>query len=122
MFIVLQLVGLGVVGYFPQLVNYLPLRSYYSSEVSPPPINPKLQECLIDYSYNKYEENFSESILITNDLITTNIDFLPEKQNKNFIEKVKKSAFSSQANEIVDDDFKLDKNQTISIIPPIGGG
>ena len=83
-FIVLQLVGLGVVGYFPQLVNYLPLRSYYSSEVSPPPINPKLQECLIDYSYNKYEENFSESILITNDIMTTNIDFLPEKQNKNF--------------------------------------
>ena len=83
-FIVLQLVGLGVVGYFPQLVNYLPLRSYYTSEVSPPPINPKLQECLIDYSYNKYEENFSESILITNDLMSTNIDFLPEKQNKNF--------------------------------------
>jgi len=83
-FIVLQLVGLGVVGYFPQLVNYLPLRSYYSSEVSPPPINPKLQECLIDYSYNKYEENFSTSLLITNDLISTNIDFLPEKQNKNF--------------------------------------
>ena len=44
-------VGLGVVGYFPQLVNYLPLRSYYSSEVSPPPINPKLQECLIAVSY-----------------------------------------------------------------------
>ena len=44
----------------------------------------QLQECLIDYSYNKYEENFSESILITNDLMTTNIDFLPEKQNKNF--------------------------------------
>ena len=56
-FIFLQLVGLGIVGYFPQLVNYLPLRSYYASEVSPPPINPKLQECLIDYSYNKYEEN-----------------------------------------------------------------
>ena len=43
-------------------------------------------------------------------------------KNKNFLEMVKKSAFSSQANEIVDDDFKLDKNQTISIIPPIGGG
>ena len=42
--------------------------------------------------------------------------------NKNYLEMVKKSAFSSQANEIVDDDFKLDKNQTISIIPPIGGG
>ena len=43
-------------------------------------------------------------------------------ENKNFLEMVKKSAFSSQAHEIVDDDFKLDKNQTISIIPPIGGG
>ena len=43
-------------------------------------------------------------------------------ENKNFLEMVKKSAFSSQANEIVDDDFKLDKKQTISIIPPIGGG
>ena len=48
-FIFLQLVGLGIVGYFPQLVNYLPLRSYYSSEVAPPPINPKLQECLFEY-------------------------------------------------------------------------
>ena len=52
-FIVLQLVGLGIVGFFPQLVNYLPLRSYFSSEVAPPPINPKLQDCLIDYTYNK---------------------------------------------------------------------
>ena len=43
-------------------------------------------------------------------------------ENKNFLEMVNKSAFSSQANEIVDDDFKLDKNQTIAIIPPIGGG
>ena len=50
-FIFLQLVGLGIVGYFPQLVNYLPLRSYYSSEVAPPPINPKLQECLFAVSY-----------------------------------------------------------------------
>lgn len=43
-------------------------------------------------------------------------------ENKNFLEMVKKSAFSSQNNEIVNDDFKLNKNQTISIIPPIGGG
>ena len=81
-FIILQLVGLGVVGYFPQLVNYLPLRSYYSSEVSPPPINPKLQECLIDYTYDKYGKNFSNSLVITDKLLTNTLDFLPESQNK----------------------------------------
>ena len=81
-FIFLQLVGLGIVGYFPQLVNYLPLRSYYSSEVSPPPINPKLQECLFDYTYDKYTLTFSE----TNNLITKinsyNLSFIPETQSK----------------------------------------
>ena len=87
-FIILQLVGLGVVGYFPQLVNYLPLRSYYTSEVSPPPINPKLQECLVDYTYDKYNKNFSESLIITDKLLTNNLEFLPEDQNKSFIDMV----------------------------------
>ena len=87
-FIILQLVGLGVVGYFPQLVNYLPLRSYYTSEVSPPPINPKLQECLVDYTYDKYNKNFSESLIITDKLLTNNLEFLPEDQNKRFIDMV----------------------------------
>ena len=53
-FIILQLVGLGIVGFFPQLVNYLPLRSYLTSEVSPPPINSKIQECLLSYKFEKY--------------------------------------------------------------------
>ena len=87
-FIILQLVGLGVVGYFPQLVNYLPLRSYYTSEVSPPPINPKLQECLIDYTYDKYDKNFSESLIITEKLISNNLNFFPDNQMKNFTDMV----------------------------------
>ena len=86
-FIILQLVGLGVVGYFPQLVNYLPLRSYYTSEVSPPPINPKLQECLIDYTYDKYDKNFSESLIITDKLISNNLNFFPDNQMKNFYQE-----------------------------------
>ena len=87
-FIILQLVGLGVVGYFPQLVNYLPLRSYYTSEVSPPPINPKLQECLIDYTYDKYDKNFSESLIITDKLISNNLNFFPDNKIKNFTDMV----------------------------------
>ena len=95
-FIVLQLVGLGVVGYFPQLVNYLPLRSYYSSEVSPPPINPKLQECLIDYSFNKYEENFSESLSIIDKINSYNLNFFPEKQNKNILDMIQNISISKK--------------------------
>lgn len=45
-FIVLQLIGLGIAGYFPSLVNYMPSRTYLTSETAPPPINPRLQHCL----------------------------------------------------------------------------
>ena len=41
-FICLQLIALGVVGYYPQLVNYLPNRMSLLSDSSPPPRNPKL--------------------------------------------------------------------------------
>ena len=42
-------------------------------------------------------------------------------ENKNYHEMVDKSAFSLN-DEVIDEDFKLNNNQTISIIPPIGGG
>ena len=77
-FIFLQLVGLGIVGYFPQLVNYLPLRSYYSSEVSPPPLNPKLQNCLIEYSYDKYNKNFDNSLIIVDSINSNDLNFIPK--------------------------------------------
>ena len=83
-FILLQLVGLGIVGFTPQLVNYLPLRSYYSSEVSPPPLNPKLQECLIDYTYVKYNENFDQSLILANSIDSMNLDFIPNVYLEDF--------------------------------------
>jgi len=83
-FIFLQLVGLGIVGYFPQLVNYLPLRSYYLSEVSPPPLNPKLQNCLLDYSIEKYNENFEQSSILINTVRLNNLNFIPNEYFKKF--------------------------------------
>ena len=78
-FILLQLVGLGIVGYFPQLVNYLPLRSYLTSEVSPPPINSKIQECLFAYKYEKYI-NKKELILdMVKNITTINSDIINQK-------------------------------------------
>jgi tripartite ATP-independent transporter DctM subunit len=75
-FIILQLVGLGVVGYFPQLVNYLPLRSYLTSEVSPPPINSKIQECLFDYKYEKYIDKKELILSKTQKITQNNLDLI----------------------------------------------
>ena len=44
------------------------------------------------------------------------------KGNENFIKIVKNSAFCSEDNNIINDDFKIIKDQKIGIIPPIGGG
>jgi len=56
-FIVLQLIGLGIVGFYPTLVNYLPNRVYLTSNVAPPPMNPRLQYCLQKYKFATYNEN-----------------------------------------------------------------
>ncbi len=55
-FIVLQLLGLAIVGFTPSLVNYLPNRVYLTSETAPPPRNPRLQACLEEYLFGIYDE------------------------------------------------------------------
>lgn len=47
-FIAMQLISLGIVGYFPSLANYLPSRISLLSETAPPPRNPRLQHCVED--------------------------------------------------------------------------
>ncbi len=59
-FILLQLVGLAIVGYFPMLVNYMPDRTYLTSETAPPPINPRLQYCLEEQVFSEYDERETE--------------------------------------------------------------
>jgi len=44
------------------------------------------------------------------------------KSNENFIKVVKSSAFCSENNEIISDNYIITKDQKIGIIPPIGGG
>ncbi|MCE2516752.1 MAG: TRAP transporter large permease subunit [Alphaproteobacteria bacterium] len=55
-FIALQLLGLTIVGFYPPLVNYLPVRTYLTSETAPPPKNPRLQACLEDHLFTQYLE------------------------------------------------------------------
>ena len=56
-FIALQLVALGIVGYFPPLVNYLPNRMSLLSETAPPPRNPRLQYCIEEYTFARFTDN-----------------------------------------------------------------
>ena len=44
------------------------------------------------------------------------------KGNNNFCQIVKSSAFCSEDNNIVHDDYLISKDQRIAIIPPIAGG
>ena len=55
-FIVLQLIALGIVGYYPPLVNYLPNRMSLLSETAPPPRNPKLQYCIEEYTLKQFSD------------------------------------------------------------------
>ena len=42
--------------------------------------------------------------------------------NENFIKVIKSSAFCSENNQIISDNYEITKDQKIAIIPPIGGG
>ena len=42
--------------------------------------------------------------------------------NESYVKVVKSSAFCSENNEIISDNYKITKEQKIGIIPPIGGG
>ena len=55
-FIMLQLLALTIVGFNPQLVNYLPNRLSLTSENAPPPLNPKLQYCMENYVSERFIE------------------------------------------------------------------
>ena len=81
-FIVLQLVGLGIVGYYPPLVNYLPFRTYLTSEVSPPPMNPRLQECIQEYKFELYENNGDIIKKNINEISSVDISYLTESNKE----------------------------------------
>ena len=52
------------------------------------------------------------------------IDYLEKnfKGNEDFKKIVESSAFCSEDNNIINDSYKISRDQKIGIIPPIGGG
>tara|TARA_Y100000996_G_scaffold337149_1_gene273840 strand:+ start:1555 stop:4206 length:2652 start_codon:yes stop_codon:yes gene_type:complete len=113
-FIVLQLIGLGIVGFYPSLVNYLPNRVYLTSNVAPPPMNPKLQYCLQEYkfaNFNINEEQIKNSINNFDDIILAN---LPADKLSYFQRHVDNSKYSFelvdevQSAQAIYDDYAID--------------
>jgi len=72
---------------------------------------------------NHLEFDFKEQLEIK-DFRKEIINYLIKnfKGNESFIKIVESSAFCSADNKIINNNFKLIKNQKIGIIPPIGGG
>lgn len=81
-FICLQLLALGIVGYYPQLVNYLPNRVSFLSDTSPPPRNPKLQICLEEYVHQEVGENRAQIISAINTARGLDLSVLPKSLAK----------------------------------------
>ena len=77
-----------------------------------------------DFSDKEHLEFELEEKASVNDLKNEIIKYLKENFNGNesFIKVVKSSAFCSENNEIISDNYKITKDQKIGIIPPIGGG
>ena len=77
-----------------------------------------------DFSNKDYLEfNIKEQLEIKN-FKKEIINYLVKnfKGNENFLKIVESSAFCSEDNKIINDNYKITKDQKIGIIPPIGGG
>ena len=77
-----------------------------------------------DFSNKDYLEFDIKDQLQIKDFRKEIIDYLDKKfeGNKNFKKIVESSAFCSEDNDIINDSYKISRDQKIGIIPPIGGG
>ena len=77
-----------------------------------------------DLSDKEFLEFNIEQKISIKDLKKKIINYVDEnfKGNENFKKIIKASAFCSEDNNIVSDNYKITKDQKIGIIPPIGGG
>ena len=77
-----------------------------------------------DFSDKDHLEIEIQNKASINDLRSEIIKYIDKnfQGNENFIKVVKSSAFCSENNEIISDNYKITKDQKIGIIPPIGGG
>ena len=88
----------------------------------------KIQIELFGASRDFSDQNFLEFDLKNNstikDIRKKIVEYLDKnfRGNENFKKIVNSSAFCSENNNIVSDNYRITSNEKIAIIPPIGGG
>ncbi len=82
-FIALQLVGLAIAASFPWLVNYLPNRTYLTSDTAPPPNNPRLQLCMEQMVFEDYRNKQNDIEQAVKQVAPLEIGYLPENYQRN---------------------------------------
>ena len=77
-----------------------------------------------DLSDKDFLEINIENKISIKDLKKKIINYVDEKfkGNENYKKIIETSAFCSEDNNIISEDYKITKDQKIGIIPPIGGG
>ena len=77
-----------------------------------------------DLSDNEFLEFNIEKKISIKDLKKKIINYVDEKfkGNENYKKIIETSAFCSEDNNIISENYKITKDQKIGIIPPIGGG
>jgi|TARA_B110000967_G_C18738502_1_gene486446 molybdopterin synthase sulfur carrier subunit len=77
-----------------------------------------------DFSKKDYLEFEIKDQISIKDFKEKLLTFIDEKfkGNNDFKKIIQSSAFCSEKNEIISDNYKILKEQKIGIIPPIGGG
>ena len=85
-FIGLQLLALVIVGFFPTMVNYLPNRSHLTAETAPPPMNPRLQQCLEDYVFEQYDTQGDSLRASIAKIRAADLSYLPAKRQQSLNE------------------------------------
>ena len=106
----LLILALFIVGYYPALVNYLPNRTSFLSENSPPPKNPRLQLCIEEYSANilySGDNSVQEAIKKMN---TLDLTVLPKKVEKSLV-----SAFSDAESAVLSLQKAMEQNERIQV-------
>jgi molybdopterin converting factor small subunit len=77
-----------------------------------------------DFGNKDFLEFKIDKIIEIKDFRKEIINYLDQnfKGNENFKKIVNSSSFCSEDNNIINDNYKISKDQKIGIIPPIGGG
>ncbi|MCL6417292.1 TRAP transporter large permease subunit [Aestuariirhabdus sp. Z084] len=91
-FIGLQLLALVIAGFYPSLVNYLPNRTYLTSENAPPPMNPRLQMCLEEQLFEVYDLEGDRLRASIKELQSADLSALPKQWQQSMTDSGKSAA------------------------------